>query len=135
MTDFSIDGTTLSSLGFKLKDVIGVLQLGEPKQQGSGSDEYTSINSFDAIYKQKSPEPIIEFFGKFSSIAAAETALFTLYGMLIQNIERTFTVFEGAKSISFKGVMHKGASVEPTKSGSRMYFEIKLKLLKTNDLV
>lgn len=133
MSDLSINGTTLSSLGFKLKRVDGHLAVGKPKSQGSGKDEYSSVNCFLSTYQQESPFIEIEFFGKFETIAAAESALYTLYGILIQVGEHAFIHSDDIYTIAFKGIMANGAKVTPQLVGSGLFFIVTIKITKTND--
>lgn len=137
--ELTIDSTTLSSLGFTLSQLGNLIGIGDPKSQGSGKDEYTSKNHFLGSFKQKSNEINVSMFGSFVStsdrgcITASENALYTLYGILTTPGEHTFLLSDGTNSETFKGIMHRGATVKRYKQGYKIVLDITFKILKTND--
>lgn len=129
--DFTIDGFEISSIGFIIKDVKGNRCVPEPKKQGSVSEEFSSVNYFDKKYFKKSPEVTVIFFGAFNTIIDAEDALYTIYGKLTNPGEHVFAHRSGDKSVTFRGIMSGGATVEPIFSEGKIVFTVTLKLLKT----
>lgn len=132
-TSLTINGTSIASIGFVLKRIDGHIGVGQPKAQGTPNDPYTSQNVFLQTYRQESPIIEIEMFQKFETIAAAESALFTLYGILIQPGEHAFIHTDGLAALYFKGIMAKGVQVDAKKANAGLFFSIKLKITKTND--
>jgi hypothetical protein len=133
MTSLTIEGTPLTSLGFSLKKVTGHMAAEQPKPQGSGKDDYTSVNLFlDAYYKEP-VEITVHCFGRFATLAQADEALYTLYGILVMPGQRTYVHSGSGGSITFKAIMHKGCDVVAKKVGAGIFFDVKLKLLKTDD--
>jgi hypothetical protein len=131
--DLTINGTAISTLGFMLKEVEGDKSLGQPRKQGAGKEEYTSNNIFLTSYFEESPEPEFELVGVFDSITAAETALYTLYGIMVQVGEHTFIHTDGTSTVSWKGIMKK-SSTDYKSYNDGIIFEVKVKTLKTNDV-
>jgi hypothetical protein len=131
--DITINGTSISFLGFMLKDVEGDKSLGQPRKQGAGKEEYTSNNIFLTSYFEESPEPEFELIGVFDSITAAETALYTLYGIMVQIGEHTFVHTDDTNTVSWKGIMKK-SSVKNKLYNDGIIFEVKIKTLKTNNV-
>jgi hypothetical protein len=133
MTDLQINSTLVSTLGFHLKSVDENIALGAPRKQGSAKEDFSSNNVFLSNYYEESPEPVFEIFGKFTSISAAETALYTLYGLLVQTGEHTFTHTDGTNTIAWKGIMKK-AAVDYKLAGSGMFYSVKITTIKTNNV-
>lgn len=133
MTNFSINGTMVSTLGFKVKGIEGHLDIGEPKPQLAAKDDFTSENYLQGEYYQQGFDITVKLFGKYASIAAAITALYTLYGMLVQVGEHTFIHTDGSSHVTFMGNMHKGAKVTHAFIGGGLFFDVELNIQKTND--
>lgn len=136
MTDVIIDGTALSTLGLKTK-YAHLIAVGQPKQQGSGKEDLTSENyNLPGLYSYRESSPTVELcvFGQYSSPLAADTALYTLYGLLVQSGEHTITHTNGTTSESVKAIMHKGSRAEIKRQGKNgLFVEVKIEMLKTND--
>ena len=128
-----IDGVSVRSLGFSIKTVNSGIWVGAPKQQGSAKEDITSENFFLQTFTEKSPEPDFEILGVFTNLIAANSAVYSLYGLLVQIGERTFIHTDGENVISFKGVMSKGAKGKPKKIGNNIYIKLTVKLLKSAD--
>ena len=126
MTDISIDGTALGTLGFKTK-YAHLIAVGEPKKQGSGKEDLTSVNFNLPGYYQQSPTVELCVFGKFTSPPACDAALYTLYGLLVQSGEHIIVHTNGTSSESVKAVMHKGSKVDIKKQATVCLFKLKLK--------
>lgn len=131
MIDITIYRTTLSSLGFKCQNA-HMLMVGEPKKQGNVREDYSSVNLFLAKYYQKSTPFKLNFFGLFETIPAAESALYTVYGMLAQPGEHVIAHHNDTYTEDVKAVIQKSVvKVKKVKSGLLLIVE--LEMLKTDD--
>ena len=133
-TGINITSTALGLLGWTLKRTDGHLQLGARKQQGNGSEPYTSTN-YNGIgtFAQQSPDVDIDLFGQFASIEIFEDALYSLYALFVVPGERTIVHTDGTSSITFKGILNKGAKVKVVGKAPKIVATVKLSILKTND--
>lgn len=135
MTDITIDGTALSTLGLKTK-YAHLIAVGQPKQQGSGKEDLTSENyNLPNSYSYRESSPTVEFcvFGKFGSPLAADTALYTLYGLLVQSGEHSIVHTNGTTSESVKAIMHRGSRVDIQRYGAGLVVVVKIEMIKTDD--
>lgn len=135
MTDFTINGTTISSLGFKLKGVTGHLGVGGRKAVlGANDDLIFNYRETQSGYFEESPDVLVKAYGRFATMEAAEEAYFSLLGLLVVPSQRSFAHATVAQSITFKGIMHKGTNCHYRKlTGGGVVFDVQIKILKTDD--
>jgi len=134
MTDFTINGTAISSLGFKLKGVTGHLGVGGRKAVlGASDDLIFNYRETQSNYFQESPDILVKAYGKFETMEAAEEAYFSLLGLLVVPSQRSFAHVSGAQSVAFKGIMHKGTNCHYRRLTGGVVFDLQIKILKTDD--
>jgi hypothetical protein len=127
----STSGLSVNDKGFHVVDVKGLYSVGGMKKIESSNDNLSSKNYYISRYAQD-VDFSIKLLGKFPSIVAAESALYSLYGVLVQPGETTFQ-FNGDVTRRVKGYMNNGAKVKHTIASGHVVFEVELKLKKTND--
>lgn len=131
MIDITIFRTSLRSLGFYCRQA-HLLVLGEPKKQGGGREDYTSVNVFLTKYVQKAIPFKLSFFGMFETIPEAESALYTVYGLLVTPGEHVISHSNGTDTEDVKAVIKK-STVKAQKVRNGLFLSVELEMLKTND--
>jgi hypothetical protein len=128
-----INTTALTTLGFTLSGWSGFFPIAARKNTSGSDDKYSSQNPYPIATIKESTGANLIVIGLFDTIALAETALYSLIGILADTGEKTFQITHGANTIGFIGIMDKGIKTDYYKFESGIAIVSTISLLKTAD--